>query len=371
MTSQERAIKTKVEILLLAKQLGNISQACKAMGYSRDSYYRFKKLYNTGGETALQEINRRKPNMKNRVHPEVEQEVVNCAYAQPAYGQLRASRELKKRGILVSPGGVRNIWLRHDLATFKERLKALETKTAQEKLILTESQLAAVERVKKEGGTQGDSGTAELSPKHPGYLGVQFTYYVGNIKGLGPIYQQTFIDAYTKTVFCKLYDGKNALAAVDILKDRVMPFFKEQGIPLLQILTDRCGEYCGQRDQHGYEKYLEKENIKHRKTKLRPPHSNGICEGFNRICRDEFYGGLFRHKAYRNIRELQLDLDKWVWRYNEKRSCQGKYCYGKTPMQTFRDSISLAKKKPLERRMPSCPIKKSPSHPCVGYIHCR
>ena len=211
MTNQQKIIKTKVGILELAKQLGNVSQACKVMGYSRDSFYRFKTLYDTGGEAALQEISKQKPNKKNRVEPELEQAVIDFAYQQPAYGQLRVSNELKKQGVFVSPGGVRSIWLRHDLATFKERLKALEAKMAQENLILTESQLAALERAKEEKEAHG-----EIETEHPGYLGAQDTYYVGNIKGVGHIYQQTFIDTYTKVAFCKLYDRKSALVAADL-----------------------------------------------------------------------------------------------------------------------------------------------------------
>ena len=193
---QEKIIKTKLGLLELAKQLGNVSQACKIMGYSRDSFYRFKHLYETGGEAALQEISRRKPIIKNRVAPEVEKAVVEIAFEFPAFGQLRASNELKKRGIFVSPGGVRGIWLRHDLETFKKRLKALEAKAAQENLILTEEQLAALEKAKHEKEAHG-----EIETEHPGYLGAQDTMYVGTLKGAGRIYQQRFIDFLINTMF--------------------------------------------------------------------------------------------------------------------------------------------------------------------------
>ena len=193
MTNQQKIIKTKVGILELARQLGNVSQACKVMGYSRDSFYRFKALYETGGEAALQDISKQKPNVKNRAAPETEQAAVDFAYQQPAYGQLRVSSGLKKQGMFVSPGGVRSIWLRHDLAAFKGRLKALEAKMAQENLILTESQAAALERAKEEKEACG-----EIETGHPGYLGAQDTCYVGNIKGVGHIYQQTVIDTYTR-----------------------------------------------------------------------------------------------------------------------------------------------------------------------------
>lgn len=346
MTNEQRKIiKARVGVLELAKQLGNVSQACKVMGYSRDTFYRYQQLYEQGGEEALLDISRRKPILKNRVAPEVEQAVLELAIDQPAFGQVRASNELRKKGIFVSPGGIRSIWLRHDLETMVKRLKALEAKVAQDGVVLTEAQVAALEAAKEEKQAHG-----EIETEHPGYLGSQDTFYVGTIKGVGRIYQQTFVDTYSRVAFAKVYVQKHAITAADLLNDRVVPFFDEHGIPLLRILTDRGTEYCGKKDQHEYQLYLALEDIDHTKTKAKSPQTNGICERFHKTILNEFYRIAFRKKIYRSLDELQVDLDAWLVEYNQDRPHSGRYCYGKTPMQTFEDSVPLAMDKVLNAK---------------------
>jgi transposase InsO family protein len=347
MTTQQKVIKNKLGLLKLAESLGSVSQACKVMGYSRDSFYRFRELVETGGEMALQDISRRKPIPKNRVEAPIEEAVVAMALDKPAYGQVRVANELTKKGVFISPAGVRCVWLRHDLETFRKRLKALEAKVAQDGLILTEDQVRALEKAKEEKEAHG-----EIETMHPGYLGAQDTYYVGTIKGVGRIYQQTFIDTYAKVAFAKLYDRKNALVAADLLNDRVLPFYEENSVPLLRILTDRGTEFCGHREHHEYELYLAVENVDHTRTKARHPQTNGICERFHKTIQEEFYATAFRKTLYTSLDQLQTDLDIWLEEYNVERPHSGKYCFGKTPLQCFFDSRQLAWDKMLDQVSP-------------------
>ena len=187
----QNVIKHKTGLLNLAAELGNISKACKMMGFSRDTFYRYQAARDAGGVEALFEVSRRKSNLKNRVEEAIEAAVTAFAVDFPAYGQTRASNELRKQGIFVSPSGVRSIWMRHALASMKQRLRALEKISAEQRIVLTEAQVQALERKKHD-----DEACGEIETHHPGYLGSQDTFYVGTIKGVGRIYQQTFVDTY-------------------------------------------------------------------------------------------------------------------------------------------------------------------------------
>lgn len=291
--TSNQIIKHKVGLLNLAEELQNVSKACKVMGVSRDTFYRYSELVEQGGVDNLINQNRRVPNFKNRVDEHTEQAVIDYAITYPAYGQHRTSNELRQIGIFVSGSGVRSIWLRHNLENFKKRLKALELKVANDGIQLNDHQIAALERKHED-----DVACGEIETHHPGYLGAQDTFYVGNLKGVGRIYQQTFIDTYSKVVHCKLYTTKTPITAADLLNDKVLPFYAQHDLPMLRVLTDRGTEYCGKVEHHDYELYSDFES-------------------------------------------LQYDLDEWLVFYNTSRTHQGKVCNGRTPMITLLDGKQI------------------------------
>ena len=338
--SNQRVVNNKLGLLNLAEELSNIARACRVMGVSRDTFYRYRDAVDHGGVDALLDKTRRKPNFKNRVDEAAERAVCDWAIASPAHGQARTSNELRKVGIFVSGSGVRSIWLRHGLESFRKRLRALEEKVAREQFILTEAQVAALEKKKQDDEVHGEIETA-----HPGYLGSQDTFYVGTLKGVGRIYQQTFVDTYSKVAAAKLYTTKTPITAADLLNDRVLPMYEAHDLPLLRLLTDRGTEYCGRVEQHDYELFLAVNDIEHTKTKANHPQTNGICERFHKTILQEFYQVTFRKKVYTTMEELQTDLDAWIVYYNHDRTHQGKMCCGRTPMATLEDGKRIWKEK--------------------------
>ena len=343
MTQQQYIINRKMNILELGETLGNISLACRRLGVSRQHYYDIKKAIDQEGLEGLLEKSRNVPRVGNRVAPEIEERVLDYSLHFPTHGQVRAANELKKKGIQISAGGIRSIWLRHDLQVKALRLKRLEAWAAENKNILTESQVQALEEAEEKRQAHG-----EVESPHLGFLIAQDTYYVGTIKGIGRIYQQTVIDTHANVGFAKVYKERTALTAADTLNDKVLPFYDQHGIRVLRALTDNGGEYRGRKDSHPYELFLHLNEIEHTLIKVRHPQTNGSVERLNQTIKEEFYQIAFRKKLYSSLEEIQTDLDEFMDTYNADRTNQGKYCQGRTPLQTFLDGLELYQKHVFE-----------------------
>lgn len=343
MTQQQYIINRKMNIVELANKLGNISEACRNLGVSRQHFYDIKTAITEDGIEGLLEKSRKKPRIANRLSPEIEELILNRALEFPTQGQKRTANELRKQGINVSEGGIRGVWVRHGIVRKGDRLRRLEKHSAQAGVILTESQVAALENAKAEKQAHG-----EVETFHPGFLFSQDTYYVGYIKGIGKIYQQTGIDTFSNMGFAKVYTDKTAITAADFLNDKVLPFFDEEGIKLLRILTDRGTEYCGQLEKHPFQLFLHLNDIEHSKTKAYHPQTNGCAEKLNQTIKEEFYAVAFRKTHYKSLEQLQSDLDAFMATYNEDRTNQGKRCLGRTPRQTWDDGYELYKNYVIE-----------------------
>lgn len=263
--------------------------------------------------------------------------MVNIALEQPAWGHLRAAPAVARRGIRISPAGVRCVWERHDLENLNKRLKALEAQVAQDGHILTEAQLVARAKAKADNEAHG-----EFESEGPGYCGAQDTFYVGTLKGVGRISQPTFLDPSSKVALAKLSDRKTPLTAADVLTDQVVPFCEAHEVPLSRVLTDRGPEYCGSPDRPESEWYLAVENIDPTRTTAKSPQTHGLCERLHKTVLPACYRIVFRKNLYPSLEALQADLELWLREYNTERPHQGRWWYGRPPMQTLVDTIPLA-----------------------------
>jgi transposase InsO family protein len=338
MTPQQYIIERKLNILDLGQKLGNISEACRRLGVSRQHFYDIQADIRERGIEGLLENSRKKAKVGNRIAKEIEEKVLEYSLQWPTHGQVRVANELIKEGFQISAGGVRCVWIRNGLENKSQRLKRLEKHSAENGGPLTESQVQALELAREEKETLG-----EIETHHPGFLLGQDTYFVGTIKGVGRIYQQTAIDTYSNVGFAKLYLAQNALSAADFLNDKVLPFFDEHNCQVLRILTDRGTEYGHKSLEHPYQLFLELNSIEHSRTKARSPQTNGATERLNRTIDEEFYQVAFRKRLYSSLEQIQSDLDQFMHYYNYSRTNQGKFTNGRTPIDCFINSLELNK----------------------------
>lgn len=254
----------------------------------------------------------------------------------PTASSLRVADQLKLVGVGVSAAAVRAVWQRHGVSTRFARLRWLERRSAEGGVLLT----ARLKRFLQRAQGRSHDPEAHVESARPGYLLCQDTSYVGTIKGVGRISLQSVVDAFCSHAFGKLYLSKLPITAVDVLHDRVLPFYEQHGVTVEHVLTDNGRECCGRPLQHPYELFLAINQIGHRNTKVHAPYTNGFCERFHRTVWDEFFKVTFRKTWYHSLAELQADLDAWLEEYNLVRSHHGYRTQGRTPRQAFLDGLA-------------------------------
>ena len=264
---------------------------------------------------------------------EIEQAVLDHALAHPCHGALRVEQELRLRGLQVSSGGIRGVWMRHGLLTRHERLLRLERTTAERTIELTEEQVQALERFSPEFRER------HIEAPHTGALVAVDTFFVGTLKGVGKVYMQTVIDCHSRHAWARLYPSKLPVTAVHLMNADVLPTFEEHGGKVETVLSDNGREFCGRPDQHPYELFLQLEDIAHRTTRVKRPQSNGIVERFHRTVLDEHFRVEGRRTWFETIEEMQIALDAWLVTYNTARPHQGRGMNGRTPIRAFTDGL--------------------------------
>lgn len=339
--SAVKAARRKLNLLDLAKELNNVSKACKVMGYSRQQFYEIRRNFQTyGSEGLLDRLPGTKLPHPNRLSDEIEKAILEYSLAFPTHGPLRVAHQLKLNGIDVSSGGVRGAWSRHKLLSRHERLLRLEQHHREQKFDLTPEQVKLLERFSPEFRER------HIETHFTGELVSVDTFMVGTLKGVGKVYLQTVIDCFSRYVWGRLYNSKMPLTSVHVLNEDVLPFFEAHDVKVRTILSDNGREFCGRPDQHPYELFLQLEDIEHRKTQVRRPQSNGYVERMHRTLLDEHFRIKGRTKFYESIEEMQKDLEEYLVHYNTERPHQGRNMNGSTPLDMFMKGIPLTDNSP-------------------------
>lgn len=334
MTTNEKVARTKLSMLELAQELGNVSKACKAMGYSRQQFYEIRRNYQTYGSAGLlDKVSGARNPHPNRVSDEVEKAILDHGMDFPTHGCLRVSQELALKGVSVSSMGVRGVWIRHNLLTKHERLLRLEKHVRDTSIELTAEQIRMLERFSPEYRER------HIETSRTGELVAVDTFFVGSLKGVGKVYLQSVIDCYNRYAWGRLYTSKMPITAVHVLNNDVLPFYEQHNARIDTILSDNGREFCGRPDIHPYELFLQLEGIEHRKTKVSRPQSNGFIERLHRTLLDEHFRIMGRKKWYEAVEEMQKDLDIYLEQYNTKRPHQGYSMNGRTPYEVFKAGL--------------------------------
>lgn len=334
MTTEKKVARRKLSLLELAADLGNVSKACRVMGYSRQQFYEIRRNFQTyGAEGLIDRLPGARGPHPNRVAAEVEQAILDHALAHPCHGPMRVAQELVLRGIQVSSGGVRGVWQRHALLTKHDRLLRLEKATAERKLTLSDDQVRLLERFSPEFRER------HIEAPHTGALVAVDTFFVGALKGVGKVYLQTAIDCHSRHAWARLYPNKLPLTAVQLMNNDVLPTFDAHDARIDAVLSDNGREFCGREDQHPYELFLQLEGIEHKRTRVKRPQSNGIVERLHRTLLDEHFRVEGRRTWFETIEEMQGVLNEYLVAYNTRRPHQGRGMNGRTPAKAFIDSL--------------------------------
>lgn len=324
----------RLSVLELSQELGSVSKVCKQAGMDRTSFYEWKRRFQTHGLEGLKDLPPVHKGHPQTTPEETAQKVLALSLDNPTRGCNFLSDRLALEGVSLSAVTVQNILSRNGLGSRYERLLALERQALQDGLELTAEQVALIEKANPVFRER------HVESSRPGELLCQDTFYVGQLKGVGKVYLHSLVDTYGSVAFGFLHTSKQPEAAVSLLHNDVLPFYAERQIPVAKVLTDNGREFCGT-DAHPFELYLSLSEIRHKRTKVRTPRTNGFVERWHRTVLDEFFRPAFRTKLFESVEALQADLDAWLLYYNTERPHQGYRNLGRRPLDTVTEFLAL------------------------------
>ena len=328
MEAEMRVAHQKLSVLQLAESLRNVSEACRQRGVSRTQFYEYKRRFQTHGIEGLKDLPPIPKSNPLTTPPEQVERILTLSLEHPTWGCNKLCDSLALEGIKISYPTIQNILNKHDMGTRYERLLKLEERSLSNQIELSPQQVAWIEKANPCFRER------HIESSRPGEVLSQDTFYVGVLKGVGRVYLHAVVDTYGSYAFGFLHTTKQPEAALAVVHNDVIPFYKDKGLQVEAILTDNGREFCG-KDDHPYELYLELNDIEHRKTQVRRPQTNGFVERFNRTVLDEFFRIAFRQKLYESVEVLQVDLDAWLVHYNNERPHQGYRNQGRRPIETI------------------------------------
>jgi hypothetical protein len=323
----------KIELLNLAKKIGSVSLACKQFGVSRNTYYRYKKSYDENGIEAFksQSIQRRSG---KKFDPVIENTVLAYAYRFPEAGKTKASRDLAKAGIDINANDVNSIWIKHGLSNVISR-KAVD-KLQSENNIYKKQIDKIISKI--DHGQKDEKIADELNNEYPGYLGVQGCYFFGVFQNVGIVYEQIFLDVFSEVAFVKLYVKKKQTSdAIDLLSDKVLPFFARENVKVRKIYTSKASMYLGEKKSHPFQTYLANSGIQFVRTLPKNHIAMNLCENFHQVVQNEFYAYNLDRTKINSLEFLQVELDSWLDRYNKLRIRSAEKFNGMTCMEMFKN----------------------------------
>jgi transposase InsO family protein len=354
MTAEEKLAHQRLSVLQLAEMLGNVTAACRQRDISRTQFYEYKRRFQTHGLEGLKDLPPIHKSHPFTTPPETVERILELSVEHPTWGCNRLSDYLKLQGMNVSSPTIQAILIKNGMGSRYERLLKLEEKVLEQKIELTPLQVAQIEKANPAFKER------HVESSRPGELLSQDTFFVGTLKGVGKVYLHTVVDTFGSYAFGFLYTSKQPEAAVAVLHNDVLPFYQAHDIPIEKILTDNGREFCGT-DSHPYELYLQLNEIKHKRTKVARPQTNGFVERFHRTVLDEFFRIAFRTKFYDSVDTLQADLDAWFIEYNTQRPHQGYRNRGRRPMDVIQDYLN--QRNPLPSEAPAAALAQPGAQP--------